>query len=284
MALKDVHDNLDDIPAEFQSLYTEKGGKYELTGIVGIKTSADVERVQLSLNKERADHKDTKSKLATWADMDHAEVLKTLDRIPELEAASKGKLDEAQIEEIVTRRVDGTIKSKLAPVERKLKDVIKERDTALEENTGFRSADKTRRVHDKVRTALTASKVLPDAHEDALLLADHVFEIRDDDGAIVTKSNITNLSPGLDPAGWLTEIQEKRGHWWPASVGGGSRGSTAGVGGPGGANPWSAENWNMTKQGAFLREHGTERAGAMAKAAGTVVGGQKPTPKKAALR
>jgi len=296
MALKDVHDKLDEIPEQYQDLYTEKNGKFELTGIQGVKTQADVDRSQESLRKATNDKTTLREKLVIFGDGTvgadspiedwkklHDETATKLDRIPELEAASKGKLDEAQIEEIVNRRVEGTIKSKLAPVERKLKDVTKERDVALEENTKFQAADKTRTIHDSLRKALMASKVLPDAQEDALLLGDRVFEIREDDGAVVTRDNI-GITPGLDPTAWLTEIQEKRRHWWPESVGGGSKDSIAGRGGPGGANPWNGEEgrWNMTKQGAFVRQHGKERADAMAKAAGTTVGGPRPKPKTAA--
>jgi hypothetical protein len=283
MVLKDTHDKLDEIPEEFQPLYTEKGGKWELTGIQGVKTQGDVDRVQESLRKSTNDQKELKTKLKTWDGMDHADVMTKLDRIPELEAASKGNLDEAGIEEIVNRRVDGTIKSRLAPVERKLKDTQKERDEYKDANVKFQAADKTRAIHDKVRKALVASKVLPDAHEDALLWADRIFELRDDDGAIVTRDAV-GVTPGLDPVGWLDEIQDRRRHWWPESVGGGSRGSTGGAGGPGGKNPWTLDNWNLTEQGQIVRQTGgAERADRMAKAAGTSVGAGKPAPKRAAV-
>ncbi len=282
MVLKDTHDKLDEIPEQFQELYTEKNGKYELTGIQGVKTQGDVDRVQESLRKSTNDQKELKVKLKVWDGMDHADVMTKLDRIPELEAASKGKLDEAAIEEIVNRRVEGTLRSKLAAPERKVKEQAVKITELTEENTKFRAADKTRAIHDKVRKALVASKVLPDAHEDALLRADRVFERREDDGAIVTRDAV-GVTPGLDPAGWLDEIQERCRHWWPESVGGGSRGSVAGVGGPGGKNPWLADNWNITDQGRVLREHGSERAEAMAKAAGSSVGATRPAPKRAAV-
>lgn len=281
MVLKDTHDKLDEIPEQFQELYTDKGGKFELTGIQGVKTQGDVDRVTESLRRQTDLHKETKAKLAVWADLDHDEITAKLDRLPELEAAAKGKLDEAEIEAIVTRRVDGTLKSKLAPGERKNKELEKANAELTEANAKFVAADRTRKVHDVVREALVASKVLPDAHEDALLLADRVFEIREDDGKVTTRDNI-GITPGLDAAGWLTEIQDRRRHWWPDSVGGGSRGSGPGVGGPGGKNPWSFENWNMTDQGRYIREHGSERSEVLAKAAGTTVGGRKPLQKRPA--
>lgn len=41
-------------------------------------------------------------------------------------------------------------------------------------------------------------------------------------------------------------------------------------------NPFSHEHWNMTKQGDFLKKHGTEKAEQMARAAGTTIGGRRP--------
>lgn len=282
MVLKDTHEKIEEIPEEFQSLYTEKDGKWELTGIQGVKTQGDVDRISTSLTKERNEHKATKEKLTIWADFDHEEVVKKLDKIPELEAAAKGKLDEAQIEEIVARRVDGTIRSKLAPVERKNKELSKENGELKEDNTKFKSADRTRSIHDSVRKALTSSKVLPDAQEDALILADRCFEIREDDGKIVTRDNI-GITPGLDASGWLSEIQERKRHWWGESVGGGSKGSSPGTGIPGGKNPWSAEHWSLTEQGRVFKEHGKERCEQLAKAAGVAFGDTKPVPKKAVV-
>lgn len=277
MVLKDTHDTLEEIPSEYQSLYTEKNGKFELTGIQGVKTQGDVDRLQSSLHKAQEDNKGLKTKLKIWDGMDHDDVTTNLDRIPELESAAKGTLDDAQVEEIVSRRVDGTLRSKLAPVERRNKELETENAGLKEVNVKFVAADVTRTVHDKVRKALVESKVLPDAHEDALLLADRSFEITED-GRVVTRDNI-GITPGLDAAGWLTELQDRRRHWWPESVGGGARGSGGGGSG-GGANPFTNEHWDLTKQGQFLLKHGPERTEQLAKAAGTTPGGRKPPPKK----
>lgn len=276
MTLKAVHATLEEIPEEFQSLYTEKAGKFELTGIQGVKSQADIDRLDASLKKERDDHKATKTAGAIWGDLDHADVVAKLDRIPELEAAGAGKLDEAGIEEIVGRRVEGTLRSKLAPVERQLATITKERDTFATENEGFRQGNTKRKIHDVVRAALTESKVIPEAHEDALFLAERVMEVTEE-GNVVTRDNV-GVPPGLDPAGWLGEIQPKRSHWWPASSGGGARGSGGG-GSFGGKNPFSREHWNMTAQGQMVTTKGDEYAARMAKAAGTTVGGLKPPAK-----
>ena len=280
MALQAIPDSKDDIPEAYQDLYTQKGEKWELTGIVGIKTQADVDRVQTALQKERDERKAANEKAAVWDGMDHEEVMAKLDRIPELEAAAKGKLDETQIEEMVTRRVDGTLASRTAPLERQIKQLTEARDEALGQVTALTAEKNKRIVHDAVREALVESKVLPEAHEDALMLAERVFEIREDDGAVVTRDNV-GVTPGSDAKLWLVELADKRPHWWAASQGGGARGG--GGGGRGGVNnPWSAEHWNLTDQSNYVRQHGIDKATKMAQQAGSAIGAIEPPARKSA--
>lgn len=273
-----TYDSLDDIPETvgFRDLFTEKGGKFELTGITGIKTAADIDRLNTGLTKERDAHKATKATLAVWGDLDHEDVVAKLDKYPELEAASAGKLDEAAIEEIVQKRVEGTLKSKLSPLERDNKKLKVANDELTAANAGFVVANTRRQIHDHVRGALTSAKVIPEAHDDALMLAERLFEITEE-GEIVTRDKV-GVAPGLDATAWLGEIQEKKPHWWPASTGGGARGSGGG-GGFQGTNPWTAEGWNMTEQGRIYTDKGKEFAERLAKAAGTKVGGTKPVAK-----
>lgn len=276
MALQAVMDSLDAIPETYRDLYTEKGGKFELTGITGVKTTADIQRVQQALENERNAHKETRTKFEPFAELDPQDVLQKLDRLPELEAAAKGKLDDAAIEEIVSRRVDGTIKSKLSPIERQLQQTAKERDTFSTELQQLRSEKVQRTIHDKVGAALREAKVIEHARDDALIIAERIFEINEQ-GDVVTKDGV-GLTPGLKASDWIQEIQAggKRPHWWGPTVGGGAN---PGSGGATGDNPWSAENWNMTRQGQLIREKGMEFAERMAKAAGTKVGGRRPAKK-----
>jgi hypothetical protein len=271
--LNAVHSSLDDIPEQYQDLYTEKNGQYELTGISGVKTTADIDRLQTSLNKEREEHKATKAKLSNWGDLEHDDVMSKLDRIPELEAAASGKIDEEKIEEMVTKRVEGTLKTRLGPVERNLEKTTKELEELRTERDNLISESRTRTIHDDVRAALVKTKVIPEAQEDALMLADKVFQI-DDQGKVVTKDGV-GITPGIPAADWLQELSDKKPHWWAASQGGGARGGSGSGGGMSG-NPWSKANWNLTEQGKVVKEKGTARAEQMAKAAGSHIGATKP--------
>jgi len=276
MLLSVTHDKIDDIPEQYRELYTEQDGKFVLTGISGVKTQTDVDRVQEGARKEREEHKATKAKLHAWDGFDEPDKLREqLDRVAELEIMAKGNKEEfdSKLEELTEARV----KSRLGPVERQnktLTEQLAEAKTLTEQLLG----EKVRRtIGDKVSDACTTAKVLPEALPDIKLLANQVFEVTDD-GAVLTKENPFGVTPGLAPDVWLSEMQEKRPHWWPRSTGGGATGS----GGPGGmkGNPWSHDNWNLTEQGKYIKEHGVEKAEQMAKAANTTIGGRKPEQKK----
>ena len=271
MGLKAVVDTLDDVEEPFRPLYQERNGKFEISGIEGMKTQADVDRLQTALNKERNDHKSVKDKFAPLANFDITEVLTKLDRFSELEEAAKGKLDDAKIDEIVGNR----IKSRIAPVERERDTVKGQLAEALKQIGEFQAKETQRTIFDKIREAATSAKILPEALDDALLLAERVFEVTED-GRVVTKDNV-GVTPGIDAAVWFNELQTKRPHWWGPSAGGGARGN--GGGGGAGTNPWTHEHWNLTEQGKLLTTN-RARAEQLAKSAGTLIGGPKPAARK----
>jgi len=277
--LKDVHDKLDEIPEPFRELYTEKAGKYELTGIAGVKTSADVARINVSLEKERTEHAATKAKLGAWGDLKHEEVIAKMDRIEELEAAAGNKLDASKLEELANKRADGIVKTRVAPLERQLKALEKEKNELLESNTKLSSKERTRNREDVLRPLLIEAKILPEHHEDVMMYAERHLELTDD-GKWIAKEGLSGVTAGSLPKDWLVELVEKRPGWLPGSTGGGARGSGGGVGFIGGPNPWSREGWNMTAQGSYLKQHGQEKAEQAAKSAGTKLGGPMPAAKK----
>lgn len=270
MALKAILDSINDLPDALKTEYVEKNGKFELQ-VDGMRTEADVSRVQEALRKEKTDHKATKDTFAPLVGKKVEDIVATLDRVPELEAAAAGKLDESAIEKVVTARV----KTQLGPVERErdqLRTQVVEKDKVIE---GYKGTERTRFIHDAVRKAATTAKVVPEAMEDALILAERHFDV-DETGRVVTKDGL-GVTPGIQPDAWLTDLQASRKHWWGPNVGGGAGGNRGG--GSAVDNPWSNENWNMTKQGEVFRADAA-KAQQLAKVAGTTVGGKRPAPKK----
>ena len=272
--LKDKHDSIDEIPEQYRELYTERDGKWCCTGIAGIKTQDDIDRLKKALDSEKSDHKSTKEKLHVWDGMDHAEITTKLDRMAELEVAAGNKDEmDAKLEELTEARV----RSRLAPVERENAALKKKLDemTATAEKL---EAERVRRViGDHIEKACVEAKILQEAKPDVKMLAEAVFEITDDSN-VLTRENPFGITPGLSPEVFLQEMQSTRPHWWPRTTGGDSRGS--GDTSTFSKNPWSREHWNLTEQGKVLTTQGREKADQMAKSAGTVVGGTMPAAKK----
>jgi hypothetical protein len=269
MAIKAIVDTLDGVPEQYHDLYTEKDGKFELTGVEDVLSLTVVKALKTENGARRISEKAAKEALAKWGDRKPEETLLLLDRIPELEAAAEGKLDDNKINEIVQKRLG----HHTGPLQRKLDEATKaiaERDAAID---GFTKKERTRTIHDAVREAVAkATGFQPNALEDALMYADRHFEINED-GKVTTKDGV-GVTPGIDPVVWLSEMQGKKAHWWGQTQGSGSNGSVKGT--LGGANPFSKDGWNMTEQGKILKAS-PSRAEQLARSAGTTVGGPRPT-------
>lgn len=265
--LQAEYESQEDIPEDFRELYEERGGKYLLTKIQGIRTDADIDRLNRALRQEKSAHAETRERLAPWAKLgdDPKDILSKLDRIEELEAAANGSLDESKLEEMAERR----IKAKLAPIERERQKIVEERDALMKENQHFKERETRQKITGALLDAASKSKVGSFAIPDIKRYAGD-FEI-DELGEVVTKDD-----ERLDPLSWFSKMQPERPHWWGTSVGGNAQGGSGK--GAGGKNPWSREHWSLTEQGKFEQQHGTEKASKMAKAAGSSIDATSPPP------
>jgi hypothetical protein len=274
MAMKAVIEKEEDIPDGMKDEYKKsKVGDKEVfvLDIDGFTLHPSAKKLVDEAASTRIKLKTVSTALESFGDLKPDDVRAQLERIPELEAAAEGKLDEAKIGTIVESRV----KARVAPIERErdqLKVKVGEQANTI---TTFQQKEVTRTIRDSITSAARKAKVVDTAVEDAIILAERVFQVGDD-GTVVTKDNV-GFTPGITPDYWLQDMQEKRPHWFGTSSGGGA--------GPGrqsssfGENPFSHEHWNMTAQGKMIRENRSQAEKA-AKAAGTSIGGPKPPPKK----
>lgn len=274
MKLKLVYGTQEDIPNGYEALYTEKDGKWHLTGVEGMKTSEDIARLTESLRKEREDHKKVKDVLAKLGgpDLDADALVEKLDEYEELklrvESGEGGKIDDKKVEELVEQRVQ----RRLAPVERE-RDRLKTRNTELENENGTLKGTITRgTVESELRRHATEGKVVTSALDDILDIGANIFEVAED-GAVVTRQGLRNVPAGITPDVWLSDMKEKRPHWWPASQGGGAGGGSKDGGTT--SNPWTKDNWSIEAQAQLVRTD-PGKADRMAKAAGVHVGAMSP--------
>jgi|GEM_PF-1114165 len=283
MRLKTIYDTAEEIPEGYADLYTERNGRWELTAIEGVKTQADVERVQEALRKEKNDHKQTKLAFAPFDGLDPEAVEKTTHDLEEakaqLEAINKdGRIDETKLEPIIAAR----IKQAVAPLERDKTNLERQLDAQRKvvteregEVVSLRTSITMGDIERQIRDAAADAKILPTASLDAVRYGREVFE-KTDDGRVITR-DVAGVVPGLTPKEWFKDQMDKSPHWWPASVGGGSGGGGGPRGVYGGANnPWSKDGWNVTKQGALITQLGMAKAGEIAAQVGSKIGDTKP--------
>lgn len=268
MKLKMKYASKEEIPAGYDSLYEQSGESWILVGVEGVKSEDDVERVKGALNKERTLRENAERALKKFEGLDPEKTREDLARIPELESAASGKVDEAKIEEMVNAR----LKRHTNPLERDLETARKELAARDGELTTLRGSIKTRDMLDQVRKTAAEMKVRPEALMDIELLAPSLLELSDD-GVVVTKS-VGDQTAGIDLKSFFQDQQARRPHWWPESAGGGSR--PPGGGGAIPNNPWSSKNWNLTEQTRYIKEHGEQAAMRAASSVGSSVDATSP--------
>ena len=266
MAIKIEYETEADVPAAHKDLYTEQDGKFVLTGVEGMKTDADITRLQTALTKERSDHKAIKTKFAPLANLDVTEVLEKLDRFPELEELAKGKVDEVKLESIVQQRIT----QKLTPLQRQLAETEKKAKDFEDQVTHFKKVQTEETISSAILKAAKAAKITDDAVlDDVVKIARFDMEIDPDTSEVRAKDGNTLSS-------YFTTMQSKKAHWWGPTVGGGASGS--GRGNRVTNNPFSNEHWNLTEQGQLIKQD-AGKAKQLAEMAGTSIGGGRPKSK-----
>ena len=250
--LEVVYESKDAIPAGYEDLYSEKDGKMVLTGVKGVKTQQDVDKLQQALAKERNDHKTTKQTYAPLAALGSVEeIVANLDRIAELEASQGKGGAPADVEKL--------LQAKLAPLQRELETAkagLTERDNLI---ASFKTKEQRQTIAEQVRKAAKVLKIRDTAVEDAVMYGQNLLTV-DDAGNVVTRENV-GVTAFVSAEELLRDLVSARPHWLEESVGGGSPGNRGGQGA--GANPYSHDHWNLGEQMRIYKEN-PEKAKQMA--------------------
>lgn len=279
MKLKRVYDTQADIPEAYRDLFTERGGRYEMTEVEGIAPAESVERLEGSIKAERDKTKSTERELAGFKAIGRTaeELTQDLAERDELkakvDAGAGDKWDQEKFDQAVATRVQ----IEVGPKDREIDDLkgkLTTAETSVVDLSGkIQRATVTRHISD----AALAAKCVGTAVEDIVAIGLGLFSVNDD-GEVVTAVD-GPVPAGLTVAQWIESRRDKSGHWWPSSVSAGAKGGD----GPGGFgnNPWTEAHWNVTDQNKqFLAD--ASKAKQMAEAAGVKIGSTAPLVKKIA--
>lgn len=266
MSIKANYETSEEIPEQYAELFTERNGAYELN-IEGVKTSADVERLQTALSNERNSHKDTKIRYNWVGDLDASQVQSLRDAQEDLQHQLETK-PAAMSDEQVEERAERLASRQTRALDRQIAELTGERDAYSNAISLHEAAANQRSIRDAVDDALAGSNaisVVDGAREDIIPFAERVMTVQD--GKILSKEGI-GFEPGLPFAEVLAELKAtgKRGHWFQGNTGAGANGS-AGPNMSLGSNPFAKDSMNITEIGKVVQAD-PARAKALAKAAG----------------
>lgn len=268
MKLKAIYETEEEIPAGFEALYEERDGRWELTGVEGVKTDADVTRLQAALKKEREAHKAVRTRLSAFGERTPESVEELEDQIAELQAGGGGK--GTPTDEQIEQRVAARVARERRELEKQLKAAQDEAALLRTEHTELSARDFRRSLRDELTESTTGDKgvpIRPEALSDAELLAERLFE-RNEEGKFVTREG-AGVEAGQTVREWLSDIVagNRRPHWVRESQGAGAGGNKK-PGTNSGINPFDDKNWNAT-EASLLVSKNPQLAIKLAKAAGT---------------
>lgn len=233
MSLTAIVPDLGDVPSQFHELYTERNGQFEMTGVEGMKTQGDVDRLQEALRKERINSGDLRTRVSAFGE-------NTPETIEELQS----NLDETRIQleaagreggpspEDIDKMAESRVLARIKPLERQMK----KQEAALLEITGERDVLKVDRNRSTLVSAVERAAQAKDigvqkdviASGDIAAWGERHFEVVD--GLVVTR-DVNGLTPGLSPEQAFQDIKEgnSRSYWFGPTVGAGASGGKGGA-------------------------------------------------------
>ncbi len=203
-------------------------------------TAADLDRLKAALEAERTAHKESKAKAAERRTV---------------YARTLGLAENVSDDDIVAH-LSGTDHAKAVASIQAERDELRTKVTKIEQERDAQT------VESAISAALSKSGMIPANHEDAANLMRPMLSVKD--GKVVTKDGLSNVLPGMDPTQFVhATLKTIRGHWFPASVGGGAVGSR-GTSNPNGLPPGAEcfdrrhSSFSLTEQGKWARRWGAD--------------------------
>jgi hypothetical protein len=279
-----VVDSLEKVPESVRPYFaeTEEGGSFRLLvdGVAPKEKFDEFRTNNTNLNKEKAELERQLTVYRTLGEdpdklrQDYEALVKLRQRFNDKELIEKEGFEKAV--EQRTSEMKSASEGQIRALSEALNKAISERDSAILENERII-------IHRAITDAALGAGVVPAAIPDILdrgardgwVLNDKKQPIMMRNGEVVFGEN--GVDP-LTPKEWASRTLRDTAPWFFNKADGtGAVGSNI-PGGP--VNPWTRENWNLTKQGEYIQKEGLAKAEAMARAAGTTVNAIHP-PKAA---
>jgi hypothetical protein len=200
MKLKFMYDSKEAIPAEYLGLFDEKDGRFILTGIEGVTSQSDLDKLQGALHNERDAHKQTKAELTK-------QLAELKAKFAELEKAGS---KDPEPQPTAGATTDPTVLA--------LKKELEKQQSALDEMQKKSEALEAEKKQLTILNSLkrqAEGKIRAEAMGDLELYAG-TFELTDD-GKIVTKD-------GTPVEDWFSETLKSKPHWLPENTPSGAKG------------------------------------------------------------
>lgn len=275
---------LDEIPESVQDYYVESedGASFRLlvNDVVQKNKFDEFRNNNTNLNKEKAELErqltvyKTINEDADQLRKDYDELNKLRQRVKDKDLIAQTDFEKAV--EMRTQEMKSATEGQIRALSEALNKTAGERDTAIRENEQIIIS---RAITDAALAASAVPGAIPDildrAHRDGWTLNEKKQPIMIRNGEVVFGEN--GVDP-LTPKEWSTRSLRDSAPWFFNQASG-----TNAAGqhiASGNVNPWTADNWNLTKQSEYIAKEGMAKAELMASVAGSTVTALHP-PKRA---
>jgi hypothetical protein len=270
-----VTDSLEKVPESVRPYFveTDDGGVFRLLvdGVAPKEKFEEFRSNNTDLNKRLAEA-ERQMTVYRAINEDPDKLKQDYDRLLKLEQRFKDKdlIDKDGFEKAVEQRTSemkSASEGQIRALSEALNKAISERDQAIQDNERII-------IHRAITDAALAAKAIPgaipnildQAARDGWTLNDKKQPIMMRNGEIVFGEN--GVDP-LSPKEWAARSLHDSCPWFfNTAAGTGATGNSV-PGGP--TNPWTRDNWNLTKQGEYIQKEGLAKAEAMARAAGSSI-------------
>lgn len=218
--------DLSQVDEKYKDLYIEKDGAFILD--TDNVYQEDYEKTYATLQKVRDEKKELEKQVKSLTNTVNA----FGDLTPESLSSMKSELAELKSkDDDVTK-----LKSINADYKYQLEQLQNSNQKVMEQLQTYEKERKGNILKETARKALKENGVSDYAIDDALLWANNQLKLTED-GTVVVKDGVYNMSEGLNVNGWARLLREQKPHLFGGSVGGNASGSSS---------VSSSEDWSNT--------------------------------------